>query len=128
MSTQSVFWLTFKTATNPVVDVTTLEQYAPVERSLTKYLTAAFKFDYRENTDYDTFEAFEKTGEDFIVYSSTEACDPGIMLRSSYIAGQWREQEVIEIEEFNEESGQFEQVDSPAANEVKEVLALFKTK
>lgn len=125
MSTQSVFWLTFKTATNPVVDVTTLEQYAPVERSLTKYLTAAFKFGYRENPDYDTFEAFEKTGEDFIVYSSTEACDSGIMLRSSYIAGQWREQEVIEIEEFNEESGQFEQVDSPAANEVKEVLALF---
>jgi len=40
MSTQSVFWLTFKTVTNPVVDVTTLEQYAPVERSLTKYLTA----------------------------------------------------------------------------------------
>ena len=85
-------------------------------------------FGYKENPDYDTFEAFEKTRRDFTVYSSVEGIEPGLMLKSLYIAGQWGEQEEILMDDFSEDTGEFEEIGSAAAKEVKKVLVLFKSK
>jgi hypothetical protein len=125
--THSVFWLTFVNPVNPRVNLATIEKYAPVEMNVTNY-RASYKFSYIENPEYDTFEAFEKTGENFVVYSWFDDPDTSLMLKSKYIDGKWGGQEEIEIEVFNEDSGEFEEVESAASNEVKKVLMLFKSK
>jgi hypothetical protein len=50
------------------------------------------------------------------------------MLKSLYIDGQWDEQEEILMDVFSEETGEFEEVESAAAKEVRNVLVLFKSK
>jgi hypothetical protein len=47
---------------------------------------------------------------------------------SLYIDGQWGEQEEILMDDFSEETGEFEEVESAAAKEVRKVLVLFKSK
>ena len=126
--THSVFWLTFINPVDPAVDLTTLEKYGSVEKVINASGAACYKFGYKENPDYDTFEAFEKTGRDFTVYSFVEGVESGLMLKSLYIAGQWGEQEEILMDDFSEDTGEFEEIGSAAAKEVKKVLVLFKSK
>jgi hypothetical protein len=113
---------------DPAVDLTTLEKYGRVEKAINASGAACYKFGYQENPDYDTFEAFEKTRRDFIVYSSVEGSESGLMLKSLYIDGQWREQEEILMDDFSEETGEFEEIGSAAAKEVKKILELFNSK
>lgn len=126
--THSVFWLAFINPVDPAVDMGTLEKYGPVEKAINASGAACYKFGYKENPAYDTFEAFEKTRRDFIVYSSVEGIESGLMLKSIYMAGQWREQQEILMDDFSEGAGEFEEIGSAAATEVKKVLGLFESK
>lgn len=126
--THSVFWLTFINPVDPSVDLKTLEKYGPIEKVINAHGAACYKFGYKENPDYDTFEAFEKTRRDFIVYSFLEGTDSGVMLKSLYINGQWGEQTEILMDGFRKETGEFAETESTAAKEVKRILALFKSK
>ena len=50
------------------------------------------------------------------------------MLKSLYIDGQWGEQKEILMDDFSEETREFEEVESAEAKEVRKILMLFKSK